>query len=275
VDIESLGERFHYGVVFWSSSAAVVTVAVAWWLGRRLVKMPGARQTAAELLVEQTSSACSEAFGDRCRGPFVSLLGTVLLFAVVSNVIGLIPLHAITLGLFPEHGLEIGGDPYRDFNDDHTWQAGEPAIRGEVTDWGPPRRLGGLLIPSGQDGATGTSLPLQLSVLLAGVALASAAFGRWVRTVAEDVARPGWRLLWSVPVSVPKALWSAVRLCSRPMGGALLAILVGGALYNALLYLDVGRFALITTGLAEVVVLAIVRRTRDRSLASSVAPAAA
>ena len=78
----------------------------------------------------------------------------------------MVPLHGITLGLFPRRGLEIGGEPYRDFNDDGAWQPGEPVVAFGKTEW-DRRRSPGFVVPAVKEPTRNVNVPIGLSLFLA------------------------------------------------------------------------------------------------------------
>jgi hypothetical protein len=270
VILGTLVERTHYAVIFWSTAAAIVTAALGWWLGRRLSKVPGARQAAAELLVASLTRACGGARAGGRPGLCVALFGTLALWAITSNVLGVVPLRHLGLGLISAGGVEIGGEKFRDFNDDGVWQPGEPVLRGGVADWKSRGRRHGFLIPSVYGPSTGANILLQLSLCLALAAGAVLAVPLWIRGIRGEMKARRWYGIFAATVRCgPRSIRSAATLWAEPFGGALPAIVVGVGAYGVLSVSGVTFMAEIVTGLLEILIVAGVfaRRRADARLA--------
>jgi ATP synthase subunit 6 len=238
-----LGGYFQYEIVFWSGVAALVVALLGWWLGRRLGKYPGRRQVAAEFIVGSFDRLCRDVLGGRRGRRYLPLFGSLFLFVLTCNVIGLLPLPGLSLGFFPEAGLEIGGEPYRDFNGDGAWQPGEPAVRDGKTDWEGPGRRCGFLVPSAQEPTRNMNVPLGLSFTLAIGMYGAVVALKGLRGLAGAFTSPMWFML---PLNLVSAAAQVVsvsfRLFGNIFGGAVITIVAGGLLYNLLLPVGMNLF---------------------------------
>jgi ATP synthase subunit 6 len=233
--VETSFGLFQYGTVFWSGVAVVLVAVLGWWLGRRLKKFPGRRQVFAELLVGWFDRLCKDILGERRGRTYLPLFGSLFLFVVVCNVIGLVPLSGLSLGLFPRSGLELGGDPFRDFNGDGAWQPGEPAASPEGdTLWGEERRMG-FLVPSIESPTANVNVPLGLSFFLAAAMYGAAVVLRGFRGFLRSFAEPLW---FMTPLNVVSAGAQVVsvsfRLFGNIFGGTVIMIVGLAVLYRLL-----------------------------------------
>ena len=267
--LQTLLERTNCVVLFWSTAASLVAVGLAWWLARRPSKVPDRRQAAGEMLVGQIYSICRDAFGPRCTATCVSLFGTLVVLAVVSNVLSLVPIRGLSLGLIPEGGLEIGGEEYRDFNNDGAWRPGEPSVRDDLPDWRSPGRKAGFLLPTMIDPTTGANILLELSFVYTAAAAALLLLPTFARATRERSSRTRW---YAWPVAAAAALVESIRttaaLMWRPLGGALVAIAVGVIAYNFLLAYGVTFLVEAGIGLFETLIVAVVLARRHGARAA-------
>lgn len=85
---------FQRDVVLWSAVAALLAAAGGSLLTRRLKEIPGRAQAAAELLAERLSLACGAGASGPSPSVCVSIVGSVVLFAISCNIVGLVMLAA-------------------------------------------------------------------------------------------------------------------------------------------------------------------------------------
>ena len=101
---------FNYEIAFWTVTVCMIVAGLGWWLGRRLQNKPGRRQAAAELLVGFFDKLCRDVLGPDRGRKYLPLFGSLFLFICLSNVVGFVPVNALT-----GRGVEIGGEEYVDF----------------------------------------------------------------------------------------------------------------------------------------------------------------
>jgi hypothetical protein len=278
VILQTLIERINYGVLFWSSGAGIVTALLGWWLARRPSKVPDRRQAAGEILVDQICSTCRSAFGPACSAPCVTIFGTLILLAIVSNALSLIPVRGVSIGLVPEAGLEIGGEKYRDFSNDGAWQPGEPAVRNKRADWKSPDRETGFLLPTMIDRSTGANVLLQLSLVYAVAAVLMLTVPLYMDSLRRRASGTRKYALPMLAVTeLLKAMRTALALAARPLGGAVIAIITGVIAYNLLLAAGVTFLLEAGIGLVETLMIAVVlaRRAHPNMAHKTVATAGA
>jgi hypothetical protein len=274
VAIQPLIERLHYPALFWSTFAVIATAAVGWWLGRCPKKVPDLRQAAAEILVERVAAMCRAAFGPVSGRMCVAFLGTLLMLSVVCNMLAMVPLSSLTLGVITADGVELSGDEYMDFNDNHVWEPGEPMRHGEVVDWTSAEHERGFLLPSVKEGVAGANLLMQLSMEFALAALTVVWVALLARAMADGANRHGW-YAWPILLAYHgvRVLASALGVLAIPLGGIAVAVIAGGIVYNVLLVFGVSHMTELGVGLLEVVIVAFVVRRRRVGGEAAVKPA--
>ncbi len=259
---------FSYGIVFWSTIATIVVALLGWWLGRKLQGSPGRRQAAAEMLVGWFDQLCRDVLGPNRGRKYLPLFGSLFLFVVACNTVGLLPLHGLTMGLFPEKGLEIGGEPYVDFNDDGAWQPGEPVAdeRGSP-DWKRTGRRMGILIPAAVEPTSNVNVPMGLSLVLGLLMYSAAVLLKGFRGFPGFLFQPYW---WMFPLNlvgmVAQIVSVSFRLFGNVFGGAVITIVVGGLLYNVLVPVGLNLFMGLFVGIIQAFVFTMLWMTYHADL---------
>ncbi len=238
--LETAFGYFNYETVFWMTVVAALVALLGWWLGKGLRKYPGRRQVAAEFIVGWFDTLCKDVLGKTRGRKYLPLFGTLFLFMVACNVIGLVPLTGLTLGLFPDKGLEIGGDPYVDFDDDGAWEPGEPLAD---SDGGPdwkrtekePRRPG-FLIPALEEPTRNVNVSMGISLLLAVMMYAAAVRVDGLRGFPGCFFKPFAMMLpLNLVGAVAQVVSVSFRLFGNIFGGAVIMVVVSTLTYHVLL----------------------------------------
>ena len=98
---------FNKGVLY-LILAALITLAVLFYVARRLKERPGRLQTAVELFYGLTSSMTNDSLHDqKLARKYFPLISTLFVFILVSNLIGYIPLPVNSLDKFTVFGAHI------------------------------------------------------------------------------------------------------------------------------------------------------------------------
>lgn len=240
VPVEVPGGFFQYGTVFWLTVTVALVGLLGWLLGRKLQKLPGRRQVIAEFIVGALDRLCRDTLGKRAGRKYLPLFGSLFLFVVACNMVGLIPISALTFGLFPEAGLEIGGEPYRDFNDNRLWDPGEPVLRGGTERWNVRDRKMGFLVPAPVEPTGNMNVPLGLSLVLAIGMYGVALLVKGPLGFAKGFLKPMWFML---PLNLIGAAAQIVsvsfRLFGNIFGGAVVLTIVGALTYHAMLPVEI------------------------------------
>ena len=249
--VEIPGGLVQYPILFWSTVVVIITAAFGWWLARKPRKYPGRRQVAAELLVGWFDGLCRDLLG-RTRGrKYLAVFGTLFLFLVVSNMIGLIPLHGLLPGLFPRRGLEIGGQPYRDFNDSGAWEPGEPVVEFGQTDWSRERSPG-FLVPAPEEPTRNINVPMGLSLFLGlGMYLAALRI-KGALASGKQLFEPFWPMFpLNLRGQVAQIVSVSFRLFGNIFGGAVILIVVGGLIHHVLVPVPLALFVGVFVGVIQ------------------------
>lgn len=82
--------------VIWALVVSVIIAAAAIWAAHRLEKIPRGKQTAAEMIVEFVYNLVSSTMGKENARRFAPYMGTILIFILISNMLGLIGLRPVT-----------------------------------------------------------------------------------------------------------------------------------------------------------------------------------
>jgi len=231
---------FNYAIVFWSTVIVGLVAVLGWWLGRKLEKCPGRRQAAAELLVGSFDKLCRDILGRNRGRKYLPLFGSLFLFVAMCNVVGIVPLRALTFGLFPEGGLEIGGEAYVDLDNDGAWEPGEPVAdsKGRV-DWERTERRDGFLIPMLEEPTRNVNVPMGLSILLAVMMYGAAVIIKGLRGFPGGLFKPfAWMFPLNVIGAVAQVVSVAFRLFGNIFGGVVITVVAGSLLYHAIMPLD-------------------------------------
>jgi F-type H+-transporting ATPase subunit a len=230
-----------YGIVFWSAMVALLVALLGWWLGRKLRKYPGRRQAAAEMLVGWFDGLCRDVLGPSRGRKYLPLFGSLFLFLVVANTIGIVPLGR----------LEIGGEPYRDFNNDGAWQPGEPAVAFGEMEW-DRERSGGFVIPAVMEPTRNVNVPMGLSLFLAAGMYLAAIILKGLRGFPGSLFRPFW---WMFPLNligvVAQVASVSFRLFGNIFGTAVITVIVSGFLYSILVPIPLNIFLGLGFGLIQ------------------------
>ncbi len=263
---------FSYAAVFWSTVIVALVAVLGWWLGRKLEKCPGRRQAAAELLVGWFDRLCRDVLGQSRGRKYLPLFGSLFLFVVMCNVIGVVPLRAFTVGLFPEKGLEIGGEAYVDFNNDGAWQPGEPPANEDGTpNWKTGGKRGrktrGILIPPLEEPTKNVNVPMGLSLLLAVMMYGAAVIIKGLRGFPGGLFKPfAWMFPLNVIGAVAQVVSVAFRLFGNIFGGAVITIVVGGLLYGVMLPVILNAFLGVFIGVIQAFVFTMLWMTYHAEL---------
>jgi ATP synthase subunit 6 len=243
--VEALGWTVQYGILFWSTVVMVIVALLGWWLGRRLKKVPGRRQVVAEMIVDFFDGLCRDVLGPGRGRSYLPVFGSLFLFITVANVIGVVPLSGLTAGYFPAAGLEVGGERFRDFNDDGAWQPGEPAVGpGGETIWTPHApegepgaereyRRAGFFIPPVEEPTRNINVPMGISIMLAIGMYAAVVFHKGIKGLIRAFTEPLWFML---PLNMVSAVAQIVsvsfRLFGNIFGGAIIFVIAVTIIYN-------------------------------------------
>lgn len=104
-DLSNLGARkifiFDNGfyiteTVIWALIVSVIIAAVAIWMASRLEKVPRGKQAVAELLVEFVYNLVGGVMGKENAKRFAPYMGTILIFILLSNMLGLFGMRPVT-----------------------------------------------------------------------------------------------------------------------------------------------------------------------------------
>ncbi|HZU06952.1 MAG TPA: F0F1 ATP synthase subunit A [Chloroflexota bacterium] len=123
--------EFHLppGVVFYLAGIPVTSTIIAAWLAsavlialslaatRRMALIPGGLQNFIEFVVEGLLTLCEQVAGPRGRA-FLPLVGTLFLFIVTANWMGILPFYAESNWAHPVPWTASHGPPLRSANSD-------------------------------------------------------------------------------------------------------------------------------------------------------------
>jgi len=93
VRIDFFGLPMHFNVVTLLNSWLVMAVLIllAWRATRSLTRVPGRLQASCELVIEFFGDICVSTLGGPRGRAYMPFIGTIFLFVLVSNVIGIVP----------------------------------------------------------------------------------------------------------------------------------------------------------------------------------------
>ena len=255
---------FSYGVVFWLTVVVGLVAILGWWLGRKLQKCPGRRQAAAEMFVGWFDKLCRDMLGQSRGRKYLPLFGSLFLFVITCNVIGIVPLRVF----LPEKGLEIGGEPYVDFNSDGAWQPGEPPANEDGTpNWKRAGKTCGVLIPPLEEPTRNVNVPMGLSLLLAVMMYGAAVIIKGLRGFPGGLFKP---FAWMFPLNLVGAVAQVVsvsfRLFGNIFGGTVITVVVGGLLYGVLAPIGISAFLGLFVGIIQAFVFTMLWMTYHAEL---------
>ncbi len=244
------GMDFDYGTVLVSVLCALILILISALVTRRLTLVPGKWQVVLEGVVGAFDGMAQEAFGEKRGRKFLPLIGTLFLFILLANVIGVVPVPR----------LEIGGEVYEDLNGNGHFDGGEP-----FTDaaWGEKgRRDGGFLLPAWEEPTKNLNVPVGLAIFFLLVAHVSAVRVRGVWSYLKSYGDP---LFFMAPLNLVSKLAGAVsvsfRLFGNIFGGAVIMIVVSNLLASVGIPVALAGFFGLFVGVIQAFVFATLNMT--------------
>lgn len=215
--------HLNYVTVFTSSLAVVMVALLAWLLARRLGKYPGRRQLIAELVVGAFEGIVRQVMGRRYGRLFLPLFGTLFLYIFMSNMMGLVPVSALTWGAFPEKGLEISSEPILvDLNDNALWDPGEPFEDGN----GNGIRDAFYVAPF-EEPTKDINMTLGVALWLAAIMYLTTLYFRGPLHLAKDLVDPLWFMLpLNLIGKVAEVISVSFRLFGNIFGGTVIIVVL-------------------------------------------------
>jgi F-type H+-transporting ATPase subunit a len=98
--------NFNKGVLYLLLTAGI-TIAIMFWVSRRMQKRPGRLQVAVEMFYNLSQSMSRDNMDQELTRKYFPLVATLFVFILVTNLIGYIPLPIDTLNRFKLFGLSI------------------------------------------------------------------------------------------------------------------------------------------------------------------------
>ena len=178
----------NYGTVFNSAVVVVVAALLFYWLARRPGKYPDRKQVLVEFFVGAFDGMIEQSMGKRFARLFLPVFGSLFVYILFSNMLGLVPVSALTWGAFPEEGLELSGEPLLvDLNDNGIWDPGEP-----FRDENKNGIRDAFFIPSLEEPTRDVNMTLGVALWMAALMYLSVIVFRGPFQILKDLADPMW-----------------------------------------------------------------------------------
>ncbi|MBN1809064.1 MAG: F0F1 ATP synthase subunit A [Planctomycetes bacterium] len=238
--LEIGGYHFNYVTIFNSALVVLLAVVLFRLIVRRLEKFPGRGQILVEMFVSAFDGIVCQAMGRKTGRRFLPLIGTLFIFILLCNVIGILPLHSLTWGRFPESGLELGGEPALvDLNDNGIWDPGEPFVDENQNG----ARDNGVLIPPLEEPTKDINLTLGVALWLAVIMYVSAMVLRGPLHPLKDLCDPVFMAPINAVGKVAEVVSVSFRLFGNIFGGVVIMAVVGSLAWLLNIGLPIGMWA--------------------------------
>jgi ATP synthase subunit 6 len=207
--------------VFSMTVVALVVSLLVWLATRRLRKYPGRLQVAIELVVGAFRNLCTQSLGERRGRVFLPLIGTLFIFILGSNLVGLVSPPGLT-------GREyLPVEPYTDLNVNGRWDAKEPFEDAN----GNGRREVGFWMPHLGEPTKNLAVPLGLAILFALIIHGTEIRQKGLWGYVKGYSDPIWVM---TPINVigraAEVFSVSLRLFGNIFGGVVIMAVLGGLL---------------------------------------------
>jgi len=242
------GVDFDYGTVFICVLCSLILILLSWLVTRRLRLVPGKGQVVLEGIVGAFDNMTQQAFGKARGRRFLPLIGTLFLFILLANTIGIVPV--------PQ--FEIGGEGYEDLNGNGHFDGGERFEDDNTNEM----RDGGFVLPAWEEPTKNLNVPVGLAIFFLIVAHVSAIRVRGVWGYLKSYCDP---LFVMAPLNVVSKLAGAVsvsfRLFGNIFGGAVIMVVVSHLLASVGIPVALAGFFGLFVGLIQAFVFTTLNMT--------------
>lgn len=242
------GIDFDYGTIFISVLCSVALILLSWLVTRRLKLVPSKAQLVLEGIVGAFDSMAREAFGKARGRRFLPLIGSLFLFILSANIIGVVPIPQV----------EIGGESYEDLNGNGHFDGGETFVDSDRDH----KRDGGFVLPAWEEPTRNLNVPVGLALFFLLVAHVSAIRVRGVWGYLKSYGEP---LFFMAPLNLVSKLAGAVsvsfRLFGNIFGGAVIMVVVSQLLASVGIPVVLAGFFGLFVGVIQAFVFAILNMT--------------
>jgi len=214
---------FNAETVFSMTIVALAVSLLLWLATRRMRRYPGRLQVAIELVVGAFRDLCTQSLGAKRGRAFLPLIGTLFIFILGSNLVGLVTPPGLT-------GREyLAVEPYEDINGNGHRDAGEPYEDRN----GSGRRELGLWVPHFGEPTKDLAVPLGIALLFAIIIHFTEMRQKGVWGYVKGYADPIWVM---TPINVigrvAEVFSVSLRLFGNIFGGVVIMAVLGSLLLN-------------------------------------------
>ena len=236
VQIEVFGRllEFNHGAVMMTFIVALVICFLAWLCTRRLREVPGKAQSLFEQLFTVFENLVTQSIGARSGPRYLPWIGSLFLFLLISNMIGLLPI--------PE--VRIGGERFNDYNHNGHYDPGEFAIESDGEGLFAKkngRHDDGFMLPSFHEPTSDYNIPLALALLFVvmighGATIRKHGISGYLKGYFEPGGVMGIIMFpLNVVGKIAEVVSISFRLFGNIFGGVVILVVVSGLLHHLLL----------------------------------------
>ncbi len=223
------GLDFDYGTIFACVLCTLILVILAWLATRKLSQIPGRGQLILEGVTKTFDNMLQQAFGKVRGRKFLPLIGSLFLFILLANIIGVVPI--------PE--VEIGGEAYADLDGSGDFDGGESFVDGD----GDGVRDSGFLLPAWEEPTRDLNVPVGLAVFFLIVAHMSGMRVRGIWGYVKSYFEPFFIMAPLNAVGKVAGVVSvSFRLFGNIFGGAVIMIVVSHLIASIALPVGLSAF---------------------------------
>lgn len=214
----------NYGTAFNSAVVVLIIALSFYWLTRKIGKYPDRKQVLVEFFVGAFDTMILQSMGRRFARLFLPVFGSLFLYILFSNFLGLVPVSALTWGAFPEEGIELSDEALLvDLNDNGIWDPGEP-----FRDENANGVRDAFFIPAWEEPTKDVNMTLGVALWMAALMYLSVITFRGPLHIVKDLADPMWFMF---PLNVVGKGAEVVSVSFRLFGN-----IFGGSVLIAVMY---------------------------------------
>ena len=251
---------FNHNTVMMCFVVAVVLCLAAWLCTRSLKEVPGRGQALFEMVFTAFDGLVRQSIGPRTGRRYLPWIGSLFLFLWVCNMIGLLPVPH----------LDVGGEPFTDYNLNGRFDPGEFDPRHDGAGFfGKPNghHDPGFLLPAFEEPTSDYNVPLALALLfVVGIGHMAHMRKHGIWGYVKSYFDPGGIMgLVMFPLNVVGKIAEVVsisfRLFGNIFGGVVILVVVGGLLHHLLLPVGLMGFFGIFVGTIQAFVFTMLALT--------------
>ena len=251
---------FNHNTVMMCFVVAALVCLAAWLCTRSLKEIPGKGQALFEMVFTAFDGLVRQSIGPRTGRRYLPWVGSLFLFIWVCNMVGLLPVPHI----------DVGGEPFTDYNLNGRFDPGEFDPRHDGAGlFGKPNghHDPGFLLPAFEEPTSDYNVPLALALLfVVGIGhmahMRKHGIGGYVKSYFDPGGIMGLVMFpLNVVGKIAEVVSISFRLFGNIFGGVVILVVVGGLLHHLLLPVGLMGFFGIFVGTIQAFVFTMLALT--------------